>query len=197
VVALPSAQELDVFRCERIVREADVAAAVGNVVPHHADRGRHVLRLAQDEARDVGDLARRRIARERVRDVGDERVVRVGGIDLAERAARDLLVAGLGTDVGSGVDHDARDARLHRRRRQPGKDRRHRAQSPTGAAQPQLTHGCLLSLMRGNRRALPSAARLDRWIGTKVAVTRGVYGVYTFSSSGYTLWRAGTRVALG
>jgi hypothetical protein len=144
VVALPGAQQLHVHRRERVGRKADVAAAVGNVVPHDAARGRHVLGLAQYEARDVGDLARR-VARERVGDVGDERVVRVGGIDLAEGPTGQLLVRRLVVDGGRRVDHDARDARLHRRRRRDaGENRSYRAQPPTGAAQPQLTHGCLL-----------------------------------------------------
>jgi hypothetical protein len=89
--------------------------------------------------------------------------LRIGGIDLAECPAGELFVGGLVVDGRGRVDHDARDARLHRRRRSdPRNHRYHRAQSPSDPGQPQITHGSLLFSMRGNRRALASA--VPEWI---------------------------------
>jgi hypothetical protein len=64
-------------------------ASVRHVVPHQAAAAGIVDRLGDDEGRDVAHLA---VGVLDQINILDQRVERIGGIELTERATRDLLV---------------------------------------------------------------------------------------------------------
>jgi hypothetical protein len=110
IVTLPAAQQADVARIALVRRKGDVAAAIGNVVPHQAARLRHVHRLADDERRHVFDLAAR--VRRRKLQVGNDLVRLVERIELTEGEAPDLFIGDAGSAGGwrRALDDDLRDA---------------------------------------------------------------------------------------
>ena len=94
VVALPAAAQTDVAVVALRRRDGDSAAPVRHVLPHQVTAFRQVDRFHKEKARNVLDFAVS-VARRQL-DIRDDRIVRIFGIKLTERAARQsFILAGL------------------------------------------------------------------------------------------------------